>query len=70
MYCSYGITVDSAGSWSNNNDTAKNIIIFGADNSLWSHADNCKNNILALGEGPNFGNKEHIKHSQVFNDKE
>ena len=34
------------------NDAARNVIIFGVDNSSSSHADNCKNNILVLGEGP------------------
>ena len=29
-----------------------NAIIFGVDNGLSSHADNCKNNVLVLGEGP------------------
>ena len=40
MFSGYGITLDSAGSWSFNNDTARNVIIFGADNSSSSHADN------------------------------
>ena len=29
--------------------------MFGVDNSLLSHADNCKNNVLVLGEGPTYG---------------
>ena len=37
--------------------TARNDIIFGADNSLLSHADNCKNNFLILGEGPTYINR-------------
>ena len=40
----YGITVESAGSWHFNSDTARNIIIFGVDNSSSSHSDNRKNN--------------------------
>ena len=32
VYSGYGITFDSAGSWSFNNDTARNVIIFGVDN--------------------------------------
>ena len=33
------------------NRYAKNVIIFGVDNSLSSHADNRKNKFLVLGEG-------------------
>ena len=40
----YEITFDSTGSWSFNNDTARNVIIFGVDNSSSSHSDNHKNN--------------------------
>ena len=55
VYSGYGITLDSAGSWSFNNDFARNNIIFGIDNSSLSHADNRKNNFLILGEGPTYG---------------
>ena len=55
MYSGYGITFDSASSWSFDNDTARNVIIFGVDNSSSSHADNHKNNFLVVGEGPTFG---------------
>ena len=41
----YEITFDSAGLWSFNNDTARNVIIF---------ADNRKNNFFVLDEGPTF----------------
>ena len=34
------------------NDFAKNVIIFGVDNSSSSHAENRKNNVLVLREGP------------------
>ena len=44
VYSSYGIRFYNAGSWSFDNDTAKNVILFGVDNSLSSHADNHKNN--------------------------
>ena len=54
VYSGYGITFDSAGSWSFDNDTARNVIIFGVDNSSSSHSDNRKNNFLILGEGPTF----------------
>ena len=55
VYSGYGITFDIADSWSFDNDTAENVIIFGADNSSSSHADNRKNKFLVLGEGPTFG---------------
>ena len=55
MYSGYGITYDSAGSWSFDNDTPRNVIIFDVDNSSSSHAYSCKNNFLVLGKGPTFG---------------
>ena len=51
----YRITLDSAASWSFDNDFARNVIIFGVDNSSSSHYDNRKNNFLVLGEGPTYG---------------
>ena len=54
MYSGYGITFDSAGSWSFDNHTARNVIIFGFDNSLLSHSDNHKNILLVLSQGPTF----------------
>ena len=56
VYSEYGITFDSAGSWSFDNVFARNVIIFGADNSSSSHSDNRTNNFLILDEGPNYGN--------------
>ena len=44
VYSGYGIAFDSAGFWSFDNDTARNVIIFGVDNNSSSHADNCMNN--------------------------
>ena len=44
-----------AGSWSFNNDFARNFIVFDADNSSLSHLDNRKNNFLILDEGPAYG---------------
>ena len=41
------------GEWNFGNDTARNVIIFGADNSSSCHTG--KNNFLILGEGPTFG---------------
>ena len=55
MYSGYGITFDSTGSWSLNNNTTRNVIIFGVHNDSSSHADNHKNNLLVLGESPTFG---------------
>ena len=46
-----GITWDSVCSWSFDNDTARNVIIFGADISASSYADNRRNNFLILGKG-------------------
>ena len=54
VYSGYGITFDSAGSWSFDNDAARNVIIVGVDSSSSSHADNGKNNFLVLGEDPTF----------------
>ena len=57
MYSGCELTFDSLDSWSFNIDTAGNVIIFGADNSSWSPADNRKNSFLVLGEGPTLGIK-------------
>ena len=46
MYSGYGVTFGSAGSWSFDNNAARNVIIFGVDNSSSSHADNRKNNFF------------------------
>ena len=51
----YRITFDSAGSWSFDNDTARNVIIFSVDNNSSFHSDNYKNKFLVLNEGPPFG---------------
>ena len=61
VHSGYGITLGGASSWSFNNDTVKNVIIFGVDNSSSSHSDNWTNNFLVLDESPtieingNFG---------------
>ena len=55
VYRGYRITFDRAGSWSFDNDSVRNFIVFGIDNSVSSHADNRKNNVLVLGKGPIFG---------------
>ena len=55
MYSGYGISFNGAGSWSFNNDSAKNVIIFGVDNSSSWNTDNPKENFLILSEGPTYG---------------
>ena len=55
MYSDYRIAFDSAGSWSFDNDSARNFVIVGVDNSSSSHSDNRKNDFLVQGEGPTFG---------------
>ena len=55
VYSSYGIRFDSVGCWSFVNDFVKNVVNFGFDNSLSSHADNRKNIFLVLGGGPTYG---------------
>ena len=68
MYIGYGIIFNSADSWSFNNDTARNVTIFGVDNSSSSHAENCKNNLLVLGEGLTFGiNRSFCSPKKKFN---
>ena len=44
----YGIKFDTAGSCSFGNKFARNVINLSVDNSLSSHADNCKNNFFVL----------------------
>ena len=55
VYSGYVITVDSAGSWSFDNDFATNVIIFATDNSSSCPSDNRKNNFLILGKGLTYG---------------
>ena len=57
VYGGYGIAFDGKGDWSFGNETARNAVIFGVDNSSLSHTDNLKKDILILGEGPIFGIK-------------
>ena len=38
------------------NVLARNVVIFGIDNSSSSLSDNCRNNFLILGEGPTSDN--------------
>ena len=45
---------DGKGMWSFGNDYVRNVINLSVDNSSLSHAHNCKNNFLVLGEGDAF----------------
>ena len=49
------IAFDGEVGWSFGNDYARNVAIFGVDNSSSSHTDNRKNSFLVLGEEPAFG---------------
>ena len=44
VYTGYGIAFDGVDLWSFGNDFARNVTIFGVDNSSSSHVDNRKNN--------------------------
>ena len=55
VYISYVRAFDGKGEWSFGNYRARNVTIFGADNSSSSHTDNLKNNFLILREGYTFG---------------
>ena len=60
IYSGYGITFGSAGSRSFEDNFARNVVIFGADNSSSPHSDNRKNNFLILGQGPTYGINENF----------
>ena len=51
VYSGCGTAFAGKGSWSSVNGIARNVLIFGVDNSSWSHSDNSTNNFLMLGEG-------------------
>ena len=54
--------------WNFNDDFARNVIIFGFDNSSSSHLDNIKNVFLILGEGDTFGiNSSLAAPGKIFN---
>ena len=55
VYSGYRKTFDSAGSWSFENYFARNVVIFGVDNSSSFNGDNRKNIFSVLGEGPTYG---------------
>ena len=48
VYSSYRIEFDGKGEWSFGKNYAKNVIIFGIDNSPSSHIDNLKNNLFNI----------------------
>ena len=51
----YRIAFDGKGEWNFNNDYARNVIVFGVDNSSSPHTNNLKNTFLILGQGDIFG---------------
>ena len=51
-YSGYGIALHIKGSYSIGGEVGRNIVIFGVDTSLPSHADNKLKGILILGKGP------------------
>ena len=54
LYSGYGIAFDWKGSWSFNDEFARNVIIFGVDNSSSSQTDSLKHDFVISGEGDNF----------------
>ena len=58
VYRGHGIAFDEKVRWSLGNGDVRKVMIFGVDNCSSSHADNCKNNFLVLGEGNTFGINE------------
>ena len=55
VYSDYGIAFDGVDSWNFGNDFARNVVIFRIDDSSSCHTDDCKHNLLVLGEGPTYG---------------
>ena len=58
VYSGYGIVIDGGDWGSFNNGSARNVKIFGADNSFSSVGKNLKINFLILGLGPRYGINE------------
>ena len=54
IYNGRGRAFDGAGKWNSCNDYARDAVTFGVDNTSSSHANNRKNNFLALGEEPTY----------------
>ena len=55
MYSEYGTAFDGKSEWNLGNGFARNVLIFGVDNSSSSHTDIRKNKFLILNEGPTYG---------------
>ena len=55
VHSGYRIAFEGKSLWSFSDDFARNVIIFGIDNSSLSYTDNLKNDFLILGEGNTFG---------------
>ena len=55
VYTGYGIAFDEACSWNISNDFARNVKLFGINNSSSSHTDIRKKKFLVLGEGRTYG---------------
>ena len=55
VHSCYGIAFDGKVEWSFGKNSARNVIIFGIDNSSSSHIGNLKNDLLILGEGRTTG---------------
>ena len=66
VYSGYGITFDSESSWKFDNDFARNVKIFGVDNTSSFHSDNHKNNFLILDESPTYEDLDHEKKGLVL----
>ena len=54
LFICYGISFNGGDWWNFGNDTARNVILFGVDNSSSFYVDNRKNIFLILGLGPTF----------------
>ena len=55
VYSGYGMTFNSAVSWSFDNEFLKSVMIFRVNNNSSSHSDNRKNNFLILDEALIYG---------------
>ena len=54
MYSEYGTAFDGKSEWNLGSGFARNVLIFGVDNSSSSHTDIRKNKFLILNEGPTY----------------
>ena len=65
VYSGYIIASEGKGSWGVDNDFARNVVIFGVDDSSSFHTDNQKNDFLILGEGDTTEKKFSINLSKT-----